>query len=152
MLKRYFLLFLLTINNIFPFDKISIVVLDVFHSQKNQKLDKSVKIILLLCFVILIASFLSNIGASSLRIFYPLLFLYGACIINTEGADVKKISYLFLPNICFGIFGIFYSLFSGFELNSFVVSSAGKSIIFPICATGFSPTPQVYGTFCVLYL
>lgn len=150
--NKFVLLLLLTINNIFPFDKVAIIILDLLYYPKLKFLSSRLKLVIFLIFLSLSISYTLNLGTASLRIFYPFLFFLGAIFLSYEEIDLKKISYLFLPNIIVGILGVIYCLASNLEPNNFVVMSWGKSIIFPICATGFSPTPQVYGTFCILYI
>lgn len=152
MFRCFFLLFLMTINNIFPFDKISIVLLILILRPQLKKLNIIVSLIIALLFISFFLSYIINFGNSSLRIFYPLLFFTGAYLLNLRCLNIKTISYLFLPNIIVGIIGVLYSILSDFEPNIFAVYAWGKSFLFPICATGFSPTPQVYGTFCILYI
>lgn len=152
MLKYYFLLFFMTINNVIPIDKISIVLLNIMLSPQLKRMNTKVVLVIALLFISLSISFIVNLGNSSLRIFYPLLFFSGACLLNHRYLNIKIISYLFLPNIIVGIIGVLYSFLSDFEPNFFAVYAWGKAFLFPTCATGFSPTPQVYGTFCVLYI
>ena len=117
MLRYYFLLFFMTINNVFPIDKISIVLLNIMLSPQLKRLNIKVVLIIVLLFISLSISFIVNSGNSSLRIFYPLLFFTGACLLGLRCLDIKKISYLFLPNIIVGILGVLYSFLSGFEIN-----------------------------------
>lgn len=128
------------------------MILDVLFYHTIGKLSKRVNVMLILCFFVLLISFLCNIGASSLRIFYPFLFLFGACVLSLRSDDIKKISFLFLPSIIIGILGVIYSIMTDFTPNDFSVYLEGKNFLFPVGAVGFSPTPQVYGTFCILYI
>lgn len=152
MFKYYVLLLLMTINNIFPFDKIAIAVLDVLCFHKYRHLNPKVIFVFMMICMDISLSFIVNIDTSSLRIFYPLLFLIGAYVLSLSNISIKHVSYLFLPNIVIGIIGVLYALITDLEPNVFAVYAWGKSFLFPICATGVSPTPQVYCTFCVLYI
>ena len=153
MLKYYTLLLLMTINNILPLDKISIAVLDIICYRRFRKLSPKVIFVFGAIFVVLCMSYIVNLGTSSLRIFYPLLFLIGAYLFSSlNKMSAKSISYFFLPNIVIGVIGVIYSCITDLEPNAFAVYAWGKSFLFPICATGFSPTPQVYCTFCILYM
>ena len=146
------ILLCLTINRIFPLDKI-LLILYVFYSfiTKNYKLSPVSQNLLKILWGGVSFSFIINIFNANFSIFYPLIFLTGALMLaNEKGIELENIRKVIFINILFGLLAVAFALL-GFE-NEYSFSLREKALPFLYAPYGMSPTLQVYGTFCNLYI
>lgn len=146
-----FVLLCLTINQTIPLDKIFILVyVASSYLKKEIKFNKYNKYILLALGILSILSFIINIPNFSIQIFYPLFFLAGGILLSKTDTSLLTIRKIMFFNVIFGLLAVLAAIL-GFD-NPFVFSLWEKNLPDIYAPYGFSPTQQVYGTFCILVL
>lgn len=141
----------LTINTIFPFDKILILPYIIISFIKTGIIQKEQLFIILSIFIVAFLSFCINSPNSNYEIFYPGLWIWGAFVISKSNINLLLLRNIFFVNVLFGIIFLILAYkdintmyvmdldYKGFSLEGYAIQ-------------GFSPTPQVFGTFCILHL
>jgi hypothetical protein len=144
------MLFGLTVNTIFPFDKLLIIPFIIYmFIYEHIRLSKTQLIILFSLLAVALNSFVCNWGRANIEIFYPTIFLTGAFLISKSQIDLLFVRKIILVNI---IFGLCCALLADFGIqNPYSRTLAEKGLPFLFGPLGFSPTNQVFGTFCILY-
>lgn len=147
---EYILLLGLTINTILPLDKVFILFyvlakyINGFHLTRVQ---------IVLSFTvgcIAIGSFLINFPNSNKEIFYPIFFLIGAFFFVKSQVNLLKLRNVFFVNI---VFGLVCALLADVGIdNPYSRTLLEKGLPDFFAPLGFSPTNQVFGTFCILHL
>ncbi len=146
---HYFFLTLLQTNKPLPIDKVLIIPYIFFLCQcKRVKLLKIEKIILGILYFTATLSFVINYPNGSIQIYYPIFFLSAGLLAAHTQIDLEIIRNILSINILFGL-GATIAAFLGFE-NEFSYSLREKMLPYIYAPYGFSPTQQVYGTFCIL--
>lgn len=143
-------LFGLLINKLLPLDKITIILYTTLNWLKKKKLSRLSKQCIFLTFLIPLFSFIINFPNSSFQIFYPFLFFLGAILVSNKKIKLSWIRNIIFINIIIGIIAVVFS-FLGYE-NIFSFSLKEKALPFIYAPYGFSPTQQVYGTLCIIFL
>lgn len=143
----------LIVNRPIPLDKFFIFIYILLKFLKKEiKFSKYNKFIILALITISSSSFIINFPSSSVQIFFPLFFLIGGILLSKTDIDllaiIRKILFI---NVIFGLLAVLLALFFGID-NPFVFSLAEKNLPDIYAPYGFSPTQQVYGTFCILVL
>lgn len=144
---------LLTFNTLFiPFDKL-ILPIYIFLLLLTDRwlISKNTFSVFIFTFCYILLTTVINFGANNLLVFYPLLFVVAAILASrNQYINLKTIQQALLVNIFVGLI-FFIAHYLGIE-NSYTNSLAEKGIPFLVAAMGFSPTVQVYGTCCILWL
>lgn len=142
---------LLSVNTPFPFDKLAVLILSVKYYLSCDKVFKAkALVVLILVFAVISVSFILNPNPN-LLIFYPLLFSFLAIIASKVEIDLVMIQKALLLNILFGITAAFFATFGGIATIG-SLSLLEKAMPFLYAPQGFSPTLQVYGTLCIVWL
>lgn len=143
------LLVLLQANKPFPLDKILIIPYIFFlYTCKHIKFSKIESLILGVLFFAATLSFVINYPNGNIQIYYPIFFLSAGLLAAHSKIDLITVRKILSFNIIFGL-GATIAAFLGFE-NEFSYSLREKMLPYIYAPYGFSPTQQVYGTFCIL--
>lgn len=141
----------LTINRVIPLDKIFILIYIVYlYFIQKIRLSRNNKILMTVLSFMAIISFFINFPNSSIQIFYPLFFLIGGLLLSKTDINLLIIRKILLVNVIFGLLAVLLAVL-GID-NPFVFSLWEKNLPDIYAPYGFSPTQQVYGTFCILVL
>lgn len=147
---EYFLLFGLTINTIFPVDKVFVLLYIFFKRITGFHMTCEYKILLFSLGYIASVSFFINYPYSNKEVFYPIFFLIGAFVFVESQVDLLKLRNIFFVNV---VFGLFCAILADIGIdNPYSRTLLEKGLPFFFAPLGFSPTNQVFGTFCILHL
>lgn len=140
---------LLQVNKPFPIDKLLIILYIFFlYTCKKVKLPNTDKAILGILFFTATLSFIINYPNGSVQIYYPIFFLLTGLLATHIKIDLLTVRNILSFNVLFGLAATI-AAFLGFE-NEFSYSLREKMLPYIYAPYGFSPTQQVYGTFCIL--
>lgn len=144
-----FFLTLLQANKPLPIDKLLIIPYIFFlYKYKKVKYLKIEKVILGILFFTATLSLVINYPNGSIQIYYPIFFLSAGLLAAHTKIDLEIIRNILSINILFGLVAAIAASL-GFE-NEFSYSLREKMLPYIYAPYGFSPTQQVYGTFCIL--
>lgn len=147
---EYLLLLGLTINTIFPFDKLFILPYILFKYISGIQLSRLNKLVLFCVSLLAFESFIINYPISNIEIFYPVLFLAGAFYFAYSNIDLLVVRNIIFVNV---LFGLICALLADYGIeNPYSRTLMEKGMPFLFAPLGFSPTNQVFGTFCILHL
>lgn len=147
---EYLLLLGLTINTIFPFDKLFILPYILFKRISGIHLSRLSKLVLFCVSLLAFESFIINYPTSNIEIFYPVFFLAGAFYLAYSDIDLLVVRNIIFINV---LFGLICALLADYGIeNPYSRTLMEKGMPFFFAPLGFSPTNQVFGTFCILHI
>lgn len=140
----------MTINQPFPFDKLVVIPYILYQKYNGISLSTNQKVILVILGITAFLSFALNLNNPNFQIFYPIIFLAAAFYMSQSRIDLLVIRRVLFVNI---LFGLICALCADFQIsNPYSRTLLEKGLPFLYSPLGFSPTNQVFGTFCIAHL
>ena len=137
---------------IIPLDKVLLpVYIGLLLETRRWFVEKNtfVSIAFITCYVMFVS--VLNWGTNDILIFYPILYIWAAFLAaSSEYVDVRMIRCALFFNIVAGLVFLFAHYMGGGMFGVFSLGQKGLSFL--VAPMGFSPTVQVYGTCCILWL
>lgn len=149
----FILTVLLTFNTLLvPFDKLLLpAYIALLLSTDKWFINKNLLFVTTFALSYIVLIFFINCLQSAPLIIYPVLFAFTACLASRNRYITPRlISSAILVNILAGVI-LLVAHYVGFRTD-YVGSLVEKGIPFIQSPIGFSPTTQVYGTLCILWL
>lgn len=140
----------LTVNTILPIDKYSVLLYLLVKCINGFRLTYGQGILLFSIGCVALESFWINYPASNREIFYPIFFLAASFFFIKSNISLLKVRNIFFVNVLFGLIcAILANIGVGNPYSRTLLEKGLPDLFAPL---GFSPTNQVFGTFCVLHL